>query len=459
VNPRGWFERLLDSVADHSLELIGLKHRDGRVASDSELCQRLIEGQGEASNIAIAREILQRWRDMNDAQRLTFLNMIAVELDPDPEEIREAANAYKPKNPASLARLMQVTEPPRQELFRRLNMAPDGTATLVGMREFLVESLKSHPGLRSVDYDLLHLLGSWFNRGFLRLERIDWNSPASVLEKLIRYEAVHPMQGWDDLRRRLASDRRCFAFFHPALPQDPLIFVEVALTGGISDAIAPLIDIKRPEDDPNRANTAVFYSINNALKGLRGVSFGNFLIKQVVTELVSEFPSINQFVTLSPIPRMRDSLSEMMKHDVGGRGRGDLFNALGDRLKALEKASGLKGPIEALDELLWNAQNDKHQALIKDAMTVLTLFYLTSLKRDGLAYDPVAHFHLSNGARLERINVLANRSERGLLESWSCMVNYRYEGDHVVSNHEAYVTQGQIALSPELSKLAERLPK
>ncbi len=450
MNPRGWFERLLDSVADHSLELVRLKHRDGRVASESELCQRLIEGQGEASNIAIAREILQRWRDMNEAARLAFLNMIAIELDPDPEEIRQAAADYRPKDPDSLARLMAVAEPPRQELFRRLNMAPDGTATLVGMREFLLGRLRQYPGLRNVERDLHHLLGSWFNRGFLRLERIDWNSPAAVLEKLILYEAVHPMKGWEDLRRRLAEDRRCFAFFHPALPQDPLIFVEVALTTSVSDAIAPLIEVSRAEDDPYRANTA--------LKGLRGISFGNFLIKQVVTELVNELPSIKSFVTLSPIPLMRGSLSDLMKSDVGGRVRGDLFDVLGERIKAVEKASGLKQPIEALDELIWNPPVQKNQALIREVLIDLGLFYLTRMKRDGQAFDPVAHFHLSNGARLERINVQANRSERGLLESWSCMVNYRYDSDHVVSNHEAYVSNGQIALSPELARLGERLP-
>jgi malonyl-CoA decarboxylase len=216
--------------------------------------------------------------------------------------------------------------------------------------------------------------------------------------------------------------------------------------------------VSRPEGDPDRANTAVFYSINNALKGLRGISFGNFLIKQVVTELVNELPSINNFVTLSPIPLMRGSLTKLMNTDIGGRVRGDLFDVLGDRIKAVEKASGLKQLIEGLDELIWNPPTEKNQDLIREVLVDLALFYLTRMKRDGLAFDPVAHFHLSNGARLERINVQANRNERGLLESWSCMVNYRYASDHVVSNHEAYVGNGQIALSPELVRLGERLP-
>jgi malonyl-CoA decarboxylase len=256
MNARSWFERLLDSVADRGLELIGLRERgEADAPSDSELCHRLVEGLGEASNVALAREILHRWESMDEARRLDFLLIMAVEFDPDPEAIAQAAAAYRPKDPASLQRLLEASEPPRQELLRRLNMAPGGTAALVDIRAFLLRVLREHPELKGVDADFQHLLASWFNRGFLRLEKIDWNSPAAILEKLIRYEAVHPMSGWDDLRRRLGPDRRCFAFFHPALPSDPLIFVEVALTNETSNTISPLIDPQAPEGDPQQADT------------------------------------------------------------------------------------------------------------------------------------------------------------------------------------------------------------
>ncbi len=454
MNTRNWFERLLDSVADRGLELIGLRDSgDDHTPSDAELCHRLVDGLGEASNIALAREILQRWELMDETRRLDFLQVLAVEFDPDPEEISKAAAAYQPKDPASLQHLLAVSEPPRQELMRRLNMAPGGTEALVDIRAFLLRNLKQHPELKGVDDDFLHLLASWFNRGFLRLERIDWNSPAALLEKLIQYEAVHPMSGWDDLRRRLASDRRCFAFFHPALPQDPLIFVEVALVSVTSDTISPLIDPDAPEGDPQLADTAVFYSINNALSGLRGVSFGNFLIKQVVSELSGEFPEIQTFVTLSPIPRMRQGLLKAFEEPDH---RDAILTLLDDQLETLTEAAGTDNPLVALDKLLQQAetsQADKYASILTD----LALYYLGMMKRGAGAYDPVAHFHLSNGARLERINLHANPSSRGLNESWGCMVNYRYRGDEVVANHEAYVCDGEIALSRDLDRRQQQL--
>jgi malonyl-CoA decarboxylase len=453
MSTRNWFERLLDSVADRGLELIGLRDSTAdHTPSDTELCHRLVDGQGEASNIALAREILQRWESMDEERRLAFLQVLAVEFDPDPEEISKAAAGYRPKDPASLQRLLEACEPPRQELLRRLNMAPGGTEALVDIRAFLLKNLTQRPALKGVDADFLHLLASWFNRGFLRLERIDWHSPAALLEKLIRYEAVHPMSGWDDLRRRLAGDRRCFAFFHPALPQDPLIFVEVALVDKTSSTIGPLIDPQAPESDPQQADTAVFYSINNALSGLRGVSFGNFLIKQVVSELSAEFPNIKTFVTLSPIPRMRQGLinaSGDPKH------RDAILSLLEDQTELLDPESGDESPLVALDKLLQTqtSQSDKLEALITD----LALYYLRHMKRGMTAYDPVAHFHLSNGARLERINLHAHPSERGLSESWGCMVNYRYCGDEVVTNHEAYVCDGKIVLSRTLERRLQQL--
>jgi malonyl-CoA decarboxylase len=447
MNARNWFERLLDNVADRGLELIGLLERSERDApSDAELCHRLVDGLGEASNIALAREILQRWETMDETRRLAFLQIMAVEFDPDPEAIAKAAAAYQPQDPTSLQRLLAVSEPPRQELMRRLNMAPGGTEALVDIRAFLLQNLKQMPHLKGVDADFLHLLASWFNRGFLHLERIDWNSPASLLEKLIRYEAVHPMSGWNDLRRRLADDRRCFAFFHPALPHDPLIFVEVALTNEISASIAPLIDPEATACDPQQADTAVFYSINNALTGLRGVSFGNFLIKQVVSEISAEFPNIHTFVTLSPIPRMQQGLRQAFQDPATSD---QLRAILEQHTSELTEAADLDTTLDIVNQQL---QQPLDETQLNPLLSDLALFYLGCMKRGEGAYDPVAHFHLSNGARLERINLHANPSPRGLGESWGCMVNYRYRGDKVVANHEAYVCEGRITLSRDLER-------
>ncbi len=453
----GWFERLLNSVADHGMELIGLKQPEGDAPSDSELCHRLVEGQGEASNIALAREILQRWQEMDTSQRGEFLHMIAVELDPDPQEIRDAALAYQSHDPESLMHLLEVSEPPRQEFFRRLNMAPGATAVLVSMREALLGRLSEHPELKGVDYDMRHLLASWFNRGFLRLERIDWDSSASILEKLIRYEAVHPMQGWDDLRRRLASDRRCFAFFHPALPQDPLIFVEVALTREVSDSVTPLIDPEAPLTDTEAVDTAIFYSINNALKGLRGISFGNFLIKQVVSELSEEFPGVNRFVTLSPIPQLRSVLQRLQREPVGGQTPETLRLVLGERIEELMQSAGCDDPLLAIDRLLETPLQEPLKKKLEAVLRDLVLFYLTQLKRGLYAYEPVAQFHLSNGASLDRINLFANPTPRGNRDSWGCMVNYRYQASQLVANHEAYLCDGRIALSADLEQRQAQL--
>ena len=283
-----WLERMMNTVADRGRELLGL--REGQTRDPlPDLCRRLIAGRGEASNIALAREVLQRFEGLEPDQKTAFFFTLAEQFGPDPERVLAATSAFRTDRPETLVNLIDAVEPPRQELFRRLNMAPHGTAGLVAMRTELLDRLDEHPLLSSIDADLRHLLASWFNRGFLRLQRIDWHSPAAVLEKVMRYESVHPVAGWDDLRRRLAGDRRCFGFFHPALPEEPLIFVEVALTRQIAAEIGPLIDPGAEETDPYAADTAMFYSINNALQGLRGISFGNFLLKQVLSDLAAVF--------------------------------------------------------------------------------------------------------------------------------------------------------------------------
>ena len=290
-----FFHQLFGSIADGGRVLIdrqlrGLARQPVRGVTD--LCHALLSQRGEASGAALAREVLVAYGGLDSAGRADFFQRLVDEFAPEPEAIVGAAEAYRAEpSIARLSALARVVEAPRQELFRRLNMAPGGTAALVEMRALLLEQIPDRPAWGAIDADLFHLFRSWFNRGFLLLERIDWRTPAVVLEKLIHYEAVHAIDGWDDLRRRLAQDRRCFAFFHPALPDEPLIFVEVALVRGIADRVQPLLDRSAAIIDPADADTAIFYSISDCQPGLRGISFGNFLIKQVAAELQAELPT------------------------------------------------------------------------------------------------------------------------------------------------------------------------
>lgn len=445
-----WLERIMNTVADRGRELIGLREDE---AQDTlpDLCRRLIAGRGEASNIALAREILQRFEGLGADEKTAFFLTLADAFGPDPTRIREAAGAFHNDQPDSLVRLLDAVEPPRQELFRRLNMAPLGTASLVTMRAELLDRLREQPLLNTVEADFRHLLASWFNRGFLRLERIDWRSPAAVLEKLMRYESVHPIKGWDDLHRRLGDDRRCFGFFHPALPDEPLIFVEVALSQEISADIAPLIDPEAPLTDPYAAETAVFFSINNSLKGLRGISFGNFLLKQVLSELSAELPQLKHFVTLSPMPRFADGLDRLLAGEVGGWPLDRLDQILSDHQAGLRELSGQASPCAAMQTLLSTGQA-RRDGVPPEPLARLALLYLSELKQDGGLFDPVAAFHLANGAVLERINVDADRSVKGLAQSYGLMVNYRYDPEQVVTNHEAFVQAGRIVMSRALQR-------
>jgi malonyl-CoA decarboxylase len=315
-------------------------------------------------------------------------------------------------------------------LFRRLNVAPGATAALVDMRRRLLREMKANPAWIGVDADLEHLFESWFNRGFLRLERIDWRTPAMILEKLIEYEAVHQITGWKDLHRRLAADRRCFAFFHPALPEEPLIFIEAALTERISTNVAPLLDPDLPEADPARADCAIFYSITNCQDGLRGISFGNLLIKQVVYELGREFPRLKTFATLSPVPGFRAWLSE----------------AAASQAARLPDLSCLNEPNWFLNPLIADR--------LREPLMELCAYYLTCVKKNLEPLDPVARFHLGNGARMQKLNWLADTSKQGMQRSAGVMVNYLYRLADVEKNHEAFVRNHEIAASHELKKLA-----
>ena len=423
--------RMLSSIADRGRMFLGsVSH-----APIEQLCQDLVSERGEASGTAIAREITDRYRQLIPAQRLRFFEGL---LNPlwlaDPAEVLKLAQQYHVRpEAAELAALFEAAEPQRQELFRRINISPRGTETLVNMRRDLLALLGEHPRLEPVNADLVHLLTSWFNRGFLELRRIDWRTPALILEKLIAHEAVHEIHGWTDLRRRLASDRRCFAFFHPALPDEPLIFVEVALTHGIATAIQPLIDVRSEPADVAKADTAVFYSINNCLEGLRNISFGAFLIKQVVQELEAEGLRLKNFVTLSPVPRFREWLA----------GQRPLPAELADRL------GDLRGLIpRALAEMPFSDPR-------REALRRACALFLTTRREDGRASDPVAAFHLNNGASVERINWMGDQSEKGLKQSFGLMVNYAYRPQRIERNHEQYVKQGRVAVSDDVRKLLE----
>ena len=289
--------------------------RERRGTDMSFMCRHLLSERGEASQTALAQEIINAYRAMNDEQRLRFFEMLSRDFAPNPDSILRAAAEYQSTpGPHTLATLSAAVESPRQELFRRINTAPRGTETLVAMREHVLAS-SSNGDFAALDVDLRHLFRSWFNRGFLRLERISWHTSALILEKLIAYESVHEINGWPDLHRRLEADRRCFAFFHPALVDEPIIFVEVALSNGLTGDLEPLLDIQAPVLAPHKADTAIFYSINNCLRGLRGVPFGNFLIKQVVDELAAELPNIQIYSTLSPLPNFSRALRDQQNED------------------------------------------------------------------------------------------------------------------------------------------------
>ena len=400
-----------------------------------QLAATLLSERGEASGAFVARELHQMLRLLDADDRHSFQRHLATEFQPDKAALRTAAERYLADTTAeAAAALAQAADPPRQELLRRMNMAPGGTGALIAMRSELTAHLHDEPELKLLDTGLRHLFASWFNRGFLELRRIDWQSPAAVLEKLIAYEAVHEIEGWDDLRRRLAPDRRCFAFFHPALPGEPLIFVEVALVRGLATAM-PLLLARETDEEAARAqaagaDTAIFYSISNCQDGLRGISFGNFLIKQVVEELQAEFPQLKRFSTLSPVPGFRRWLMQRL-------------------------ADGSDPDAALLPELerdgWWHdlAQSEK----LRPALMRLCALYLMRQPSLGRRVDPVAHFHLGNGARLERINWLGNTARRAIEESFGIMVNYLYDHDSIEDNHEVFVRDRTIVRSPDVDAL------
>ena len=407
-----------------------------RARSLVRLCHALLGERGEVSGARLAIELRNAYAALDAPARDAFFDLLVDDFSPERGEVARAADAYQQDpTPANLIRLQDVVEPARQELFRRFNMAAGGTATLVTMRRELLKTLASHPERAGIDADLSHLFRSWFNRGFLNLQRIDWRTSALVLERLIEYEAVHQIQGWGDLRRRLEADRRCYAFFHPALPDEPLIFIEVALASGIPARVQPLLDPKAPVTDPAAADCAVFYSITNCQEGLRGVSFGNFLIKQVVEELSRDFPNLRTFTTLSPIP----GFGEWMKsgeHALNLDNQPTGIRKLLDRLRGDDGGDPNVGPG------------------IQREVTRLCAYYLLFAKKGRAPLDPVARFHLANGATLERLNWMGDTSPAGLNRSLGMTANYVYRLQDLERNHEGYAKHFKVCASRKVERLA-----
>ncbi len=436
-----FFSEMLQSIADRSRALIKRERREPaheRSAGIVELCEELLSGRGEASGVALAQEILASYAELTTGPRIAFFEALATTFGHDRSGIDRAVAEWRAApSDETAAGLHEASEPRRLELFRRLNLAPGGTAALVRMREQLLDAMDHRDELAVVDNDFIHLFSSWFNRGFLVLRRIDWSTSASVLEKIIRYEAVHEIRDWADLRRRIdPPDRRCYAFFHPALVDEPLIFVEVALTREIPAAIAPILSDKREPVEPQRATAAVFYSITNCQRGLAGVTFGHFLIKQVVEEVSREVSRVASFVTLSPAP----NFAEWLRRERG--------NAV-----SLALDEGDREALSALDNADWWRSPDTAERVREPLVRAAAWYYLRARNGRGLPVDSVARFHLGNGARLERLDWLADTSERALKQSHGLMVNYLYDLDYIERNHEAYAQQRAIVASSAVTRL------
>ena len=428
-NPSG-LGGLLGSVISAGKGILARRRQAAVEAPSSDLlskCRQLLHHRGEASGLALASEVIEDYQGLDDANRMRFFKALASDFDTNHTAVIAAARRFEDdQNAHHLAELAKSVEAPRVKLFRRMNMAPDATRILVKMRGALLEALPEHPQLRRVEADLKHQFVSWFNRGFLELRVIDWNSPAAVLERIIAYESVHAIQGWDDLRSRLGDQRMCFAFFHPAMPDDPLVFVEVALTPGIPTAIAPLINKTGEPAEQKDLDTVVFYSISNCHPGLAGVSFGNFLIKQVVEEIGKRYPKAKRYVTLSPIPGFCQWLAKQdnpAELDV-------------QELRSLAKVEGT------------DTTDSRWESTI-----ALCAQYLVTKSANGLAMDPVARFHLGNGASLHAIHWAADLSDKGVEQSIGLMVNYLYDLGSIEENHDAYFDQGKVATSRVVARL------
>ena len=403
-----FFSELVSTIFERRYQKALQKEADGRTTA--ELAEALLGSTGEVSGMTLTRSILDRYAGMTKEDKLTFFEFMTHKLEINPKQVISTLKAYtKEPNKSTYRAFAEASEPKRQELARRLNQVPGATGQLVGMRKDLLDIIKDRPELGPLDVDFRHLFSSWFNRGFLVLRPINWSSPADILEKIIAYEAVHAIDSWNDLRLRLKPiDRRCFGFFHPSMPNEPLIFVEVALTKGIPKSIQDLLADEREAINASDADTAVFYSISNCQTGLAGISFGNSLIKQVASDLARDLPGLSTFVTLSPIPGLNRWL-ETSKY--------------------------------AVDD------SSQDQALAAH-------YLLEAKKPDGTPFDPVARFHLGNGAKVHAVHAMADTSDNGLKQSNGTMVNYLYDLSQISQNHEKFVENNTVVASATVKSLS-----
>ncbi|MEQ1581673.1 MAG: malonyl-CoA decarboxylase [Steroidobacteraceae bacterium] len=438
----------MTSMLDSIKALARKGKRDGLPVRKVVLaCRQLLSERGEASGVSLAQETLALHAALSKEEQGAFFQALKADFSPDPAKVLAAATAYATSPDSEhLAALTHQAEPPRQELLRRLNRAPGGTRVIVGMRERLLDALPKDRELAQVDADFHHLLQSWFNPGFLRIARVDWHTPATLLEQLIRHEAVHEIRGWNDLRRRLQEDRRCFAFFHPALPDEPLIFVEVALLADMPGGIEPLIDIYSTPASPKEFHVAAFYSISNCQPGLRGISMGNFLIKQVVALLAAEFPRVKNFCTLSPIPGFREWLRRSIATPEAA---GAMPEAVRESLESVRRTIG---PLLERNVTDLRAAERPREKSANDLLRLCAAYLLGIGQPDGVTHDPVARFHLNNGARLDRLNVGGDPSDKGLRQSLGLMVNYVYDLKTIERNHQQFVA-GKVEASKQVRGL------
>ncbi len=433
----------------HSIEA-GLPDHD--LQKVRERINACLEGRGgEVSARNRAAELGETYLILNNDGRKRFLQLLATEFDANDQVIEDTISKRLLCTDSEERRRLNLElrnqlVPPRTKLLRQFNELEEGVKFLVDLRAELLPLTSEDPALKALDQDILRLLCSWFDVGFLDLQRITWETPAALLEKLIKYEAVHAIRSWQDLKNRLRDDRRCFAYFHPRMPHEPLIFVEVALVNGISSNIAELLDETRPLIHPGKADTAIFYSISNCQAGLAGVAFGNFLIKKVVKELISKHPNLKTFSTLSPIPGFIPHL----------RAHRDEVKFTGKEMKLLQELAGEIDVLECFFAAVDKIGEDLHEGremAIKPILLRLCSRYLLTTKKGKYTYDRVSHFHLSNGARIERINWAADLSDRGISQSAGMMVNYLYVLSHIEKNHENYSGNGEIAASSTVTKL------
>ena len=462
---RGLLRRALRDVVDGATSLTsrnGLTVSPSLTDDDLARLQQQIDASlsgrgGEASARSNATDLARCYLDLNDEGRLRFMRLLTHEYGVAPSHLNEAMDGVRDSSddPAEYARaitkLRDQLQSPRIKLFRQFNGLEHGIKFLVDLRADLLDLIRENPELRPLDADLKYLLSTWFDAGFLVLHRITWAAPADLLEKLIAYEAVHEIKSWDDMKNRLESDRRFFAFFHPAMPDEPLIFVEVALVNGIANNVQALLDQTAPTKDPEQADTAIFYSISNAQRGLSGVSFGDFLIKKVVERLSARLPNVKTFATLSPIPGFRRWLDGRIKDGA------DLLSHEQEaslRAVAGDVPAGQSVLQSLLDRNSWHEDPSIVEAL-EPVLAHLATGYLLYQRREatGTALDPVAHFHLSNGARVERINGLGDQSPRGFEQSAGMMVNYLYDKTQIEANHEDYVSGSEIPASSTVRNL------